>query len=133
MKCASFLISFAFLGHIPSALCVCYNPDGSIAADTFVPCQQNGSVISMCCALDRPNPPGGLLSDGYTQDICLSNGLCRNNFETTNSSGQLIPGTTFWRESCSSPDWSKCLSICFDEQVRVWKTKIFLRVPVLLK
>jgi hypothetical protein len=115
MKCVGLFIS-AILGLVPWASCACYKPDGTAADSEYVPCQSSG--VSMCCALDRSNPSGGLLSNGYTVDICLENGLCRNNFETTNSNGQLTRGTTFWRESCSSSNWSECLNLCANEEVR---------------
>ena len=120
MKRPDFLLLFSFLGYLPKASCVCYKPDGSLADGSYVPCQQTGGV-SMCCALNRSNPSGGLLSHGFTVDICLPNGLCRNNFQAANSNGQIVPGTTFWRESCSSPNWSDCLSICLNQEVRVSK------------
>lgn len=36
----------------------------------------NGS--SICCGLNRSNPPNGDRADGFTMDECLPNGLCQN-------------------------------------------------------
>jgi len=115
-KSIKFLVLLAIFASIPQASCQCFNPDGSIAPNPpFIPCDQTKGSIGMCCAKNRSNPSGGSLSDGFTEDICLFNGLCQNNFETTDSNGQLVPGTTFWRESCTSSNGSGCLSVCSDD------------------
>ncbi|RHZ54423.1 hypothetical protein CDV55_101243 [Aspergillus turcosus] len=100
---------FSFLAISPVSS-TCYYPNGT-ADDNYQPCNRVQGVNGMCCALDRPNLPGGPDSKGYTADICLENGLCQNIVQRT-STGQMV--YTYWRTLCTSTDWSTngCLNVC---------------------
>ncbi|KAJ5708863.1 hypothetical protein N7493_010197 [Penicillium malachiteum] len=103
------LLLFATLSR---AAVPCYLPDGfSETSPEYQPCNEysNGGT-HMCCATNRPNPSGGNQTLGYTADICLQNGLCMNQGFHANG----VNWTTFWRESCTSSDWSTgdCLDAC---------------------
>lgn len=74
---------------------ICYAPNGSSTNEQlnvtegaiYAPCD-NTADVSMCCAV-------GPSRDGTT-DICLENGLCRND---------ILWDGLFWRESCTDPTW----------------------------
>ncbi|GAQ10249.1 hypothetical protein ALT_7570 [Aspergillus lentulus] len=93
----------------------CYYPNGT-ADDNYQQCNRVQGVNGMCCALDRPNSPGGPDSKGYTADICLENGLCQNIVQKM-STGQMV--YTYWRTLCTSTDWSTngCLNVCTQGEV----------------
>jgi hypothetical protein len=86
----------------------CYMPNGKLRqSKEYQPCNQN--TVSMCCATNRTNPPSGSSAFGYTQDTCLPNGLCES---VVTIGGVLM--TSYFRESCSSPDFKSagCLNVC---------------------
>jgi hypothetical protein len=96
----------------------CYYPNGT-ADDNYQQCNRVQGVNGMCCALDRPNSPGGPDSKGYTADICLENGLCQNIVQKM-STGQMV--YTYWRTLCTSTDWSTngCLNVCTQGEVFIF-------------
>lgn len=103
-------------------LSTCYNPDGSVADDhAYQPCIAINGAKSMCCALNRTNPSGGHLSNGWVADLCLENGLCQNVVNVTEDGGDNYAlSSTFWRDQCWSPDWNSsgnCLNYCMGSTV----------------
>ncbi|KAF4166656.1 hypothetical protein CNMCM6936_006363 [Aspergillus lentulus] len=106
---------FLFSLAIAPVFSTCYYPNGT-ADDNYQQCNRVQGVNGMCCALDRPNSPGGPDSKGYTADICLENGLCQNIVQKM-STGQMI--YTYWRTLCTSTDWSTngCLNVCTQGEV----------------
>ncbi|KAF7182368.1 hypothetical protein CNMCM7691_001848 [Aspergillus felis] len=111
MRPSKRLISFALFSlAISPVSSTCYYPNGT-ADDNYQPCNRVQGVNGMCCALDRPNSPGGPDSKGYTADNCLENGLCQNIVQKM-STGQMV--YTYWRTLCTSTDWSTngCLNVC---------------------
>ncbi|KAF1365453.1 hypothetical protein EJ07DRAFT_150950 [Lizonia empirigonia] len=70
----------------------------------------------MCCAIDRPNPPGGFSTNGYNADVCLPNGLCLQSWKRDENSTVTIE---YYREECTVQDWKngKCLSVCLSNSV----------------
>ncbi|KAF2645411.1 hypothetical protein P280DRAFT_545387 [Massarina eburnea CBS 473.64] len=100
------------LGLIRYTSATCYDHNNNPQGPDFQPCSNIAGVVSMCCATNRTNPAGGLLSKGMTADRCLSNGLCQNeSFNATSG----IRYFDYWRNGCTaSPvDKTKCLAdIC---------------------
>ena|SRR5579862_3892607 len=92
---------------------ICYMPNGDLRQSLeYQPC--NPDTTSMCCATNRTNPPGGSNIYGNTQDTCLPNGLCQS---LVTIGGTLK--TSYFRESCSSPDFNStgCLNFCISGAV----------------
>lgn len=113
----SFLCTFIFVNLVTS---VCYYPSGITALNPiYQPCISISGTTSMCCARNRTNPAGGDSADGTTSDECLANGLCRNVLKYNTSDGQWLTNTTYWRNQCTSEDWtdSGCLNVCTKTQV----------------
>lgn len=82
----------------------CYDPFGAIVPNTdFVPCPNS----TICCALNRPDPPG---SDGDARDVCLPNGLCLD----FRSDGR--EEDRYYRNYCTLQEWRDggCLNLCTD-------------------
>ncbi|KAJ5722987.1 hypothetical protein N7488_001022 [Penicillium malachiteum] len=101
-------------------LAACYNPDGSVQdGEAYKPCIAIDGAKTMCCALNRTNPSGGLLSAGWTADLCLGNGLCQNVVNgTDDGGGSYALGSTYWRDQCWTSDWNSsgnCLNYCMGE------------------
>lgn len=85
----------------------------------YQPCNSIVGSVSMCCATNRTNVPGGAVYnmsnsdqgwDGNPKDTCLPNGLCQN-IKTIN--GVVTYG--YWRDFCSSENWEGCLKFDGDE------------------
>ncbi|CAN9480881.1 unnamed protein product [Alternaria alternata] len=96
---------------------MCYNLNGTAvygwdAGSIYQPCSNDTTspLSSVCCALNRANPSGGSINDGFTADVCLPSGLCQNIL--TDENGSVV--TSFWRDYCTSAEWEdgKCLSVC---------------------
>ncbi|KAJ5736655.1 uncharacterized protein N7483_001780 [Penicillium malachiteum] len=115
------LLVFYVLLFPARVLATCYNPDGSVQdGESYKPCIAIDGSKTMCCALNRTNPSGGLLSDGWTADICLGNGLCQNIVNGTGDDGESWSlGSTYWRDQCWTSDWNSsgnCLNYCMGEE-----------------
>lgn len=98
----------------------CYHPNGLIQTDAYhAPCSDvlNNPLNTMCCAIDRKNPSGGVITDGYSADICLPNGLCKQSWKDNENS---TTSTSYYREECTVKDWKsgKCLAVCLSNSVR---------------
>lgn len=65
------------------------------AWNIYQPCPNDDGPGTICCALNRSQPPWGNFSLGPTRDDCLPNGLCQNRITT--SEGERV--TTFVREN----------------------------------
>jgi hypothetical protein len=90
----------------------CYIPNGtdlnSLGNSEIKQC--SSGVSTMCCSLNRINPPGNESSEmGWTQDECLPNGLCQNRYLSHG-----VPYASWWVEACTNPDPSSsdCLDVC---------------------
>jgi len=101
---------------------MCYNPNGTAvygwdAGSIYQPCSNDTTspLSSVCCALNRANPSGGSINDGFTADVCLPSGLCQNIL--TDENGSVM--TSFWRDYCTSAEWEdgKCLGVCTGAEV----------------
>ncbi|OKL58595.1 hypothetical protein UA08_06286 [Talaromyces atroroseus] len=104
----------AFL-FAPLAMAVCYYPNGySESSAEYQPCYNDTGRTSMCCGFNRTNPSGGSRSDGATADICLPNGLCENDWTTTDDNGTTTMNTAYFRDQCTVSDWTDagCLNVC---------------------
>jgi hypothetical protein len=93
----------------------CFHPNGTQTADVYrLPCSSDLSnpLSSICCAIGRPNPAGGLASAGTTSDSCLPNGVCMNQKKA--SVYDANPHTEYFREECTNQDWKsgKCPTFC---------------------
>lgn len=122
MLASILLISLLQVG----VLSTCYNPDGSVQEDqAYKPCIAIEGAKTMCCALNRTNPSGGLYSEGWTADLCLGNGLCANLGSQT-SDGETDVTTVYWRDQCWTSDWNNtgnCLNFCMEAEVHIKMTK----------
>ncbi|THW47150.1 hypothetical protein D6C77_09250 [Aureobasidium pullulans] len=88
-----------------STASTCYKLNGDAAYKDFTPCNQFSGATSYCCGANRQNT-----NATYTNDICLTNGLCLAIAEIDG-----IEEYNYFRESCSSASWptSECLrSVC---------------------
>ncbi|KAF2741836.1 hypothetical protein M011DRAFT_462947 [Sporormia fimetaria CBS 119925] len=86
------LLRLAAILHQAASQSQCLTPDGHININPdFVPCPNS----SVCCALNRPNVPGGDVKDGGTRDECLPSGLCENRGVRNGVAVQ-----TWWRNFC---------------------------------
>lgn len=115
-----FIFLFSYIISAPLVSSLCYTPGGKQQATLeYQACPYSNGVASMCCATNRTNPSGGNLSEAYTADSCLSNGLCQNVGEKTDDQGNTTTLVTYWREMCTISNWSVggCLSICTDSSV----------------
>lgn len=105
---------------IVSVVADCMHPNGSITTDPFyAPCG-NDSTISLsaiCCAVQRPDPPGANISSGYIRDECLDNGLYMNRKMDYDGTKEVI----YWREECTVKNWTsgQCLDICTDDVSKI--------------
>ena len=129
----SLLVSVVSL-FFTQVLSTCYNPDGTPELEAaYKPCIAFDGAKTMCCALNRTNPSGGLLSDGWTRDNCLWNGLCENVVNTTNDSGDgYTLEYSYWRDQCWTSDWNSsgnCLNYCMGQNVSS-ELRLELRVSV---
>jgi hypothetical protein len=112
------LSSICFL-QLPSLLqASCFHPNGTQTTDLYhAPCSKNPSdpLSTICCAIERPNPSGGLSAAGSTNDVCLDNGLCMNQYRR--DAADKTVSVAYYREECTERDWKggKCLSVCVDE------------------
>lgn len=111
------IVLFSFL--VPGTRADCHHPNGLIQTDPYhAPCGDvlNNSLNTMCCAIDRPNPPGGFSTNGYNADVCLPNGLCLQSWKRDENSTVTIE---YYREECTVQDWKigKCLSVCLSNSV----------------
>src|SRR5690242_11383979 len=61
----------------------------------YQPCPSADGPSTICCAINRDQPPWGNISLGYTRDECLPNGLCQNRI-TTNE-GQPVTTWVFYK------------------------------------
>ncbi|KAF1954979.1 hypothetical protein CC80DRAFT_594624 [Byssothecium circinans] len=107
---SSLLFILTYLASITAAE-DCYFANGTVVPPRFhvLPCD-NAPVKTICCALDRENPPGGLLINGNnTRDECLPNGICQNRAVRD---GEKI--TAYWLNFCTDKDITsgKCLDVC---------------------
>lgn len=93
----------------------CHYANGSALREPTdqAPCNLDG-VRTICCATNRTNPSGGSLEDGATQDKCLPNGLCRNDFYDPEADEDKRNGTTYWLDFCTNSDVTStdCLDVC---------------------
>jgi hypothetical protein len=97
----------------------CRHPNGNIQTDAYhAPCADvlNDPLNTMCCAIERPNPSGGLAKNGFAADVCLPNGLCQQNWKDAEDS---VLQTHYYREECTVAGWKsgKCLSVCLSVSV----------------
>ncbi|KAH7070781.1 hypothetical protein BKA63DRAFT_84333 [Paraphoma chrysanthemicola] len=124
-----FLGIFIHIGVI-FAQSLCYFSNGTTLPETpgyneYIPCSSGPTTI--CCGLNRADPPGGNRTKGFTKDECLPNGLCRNrwvdnkNIETVSyvpslstDDPLLIRNPRYWNNFCTEKDVtsSKCLNLC---------------------
>ncbi|OSS50962.1 hypothetical protein B5807_04620 [Epicoccum nigrum] len=95
----------------------CRFGNGTLLPDTsewniYQPCPGDDGPGTICCALNRSQPPWGNFSLGATRDDCLPNGLCQNRI-TTNEGARV---TTFFIDYCTEngQDGSegKCINVC---------------------
>ncbi|OCL12977.1 hypothetical protein AOQ84DRAFT_226595 [Glonium stellatum] len=102
---------------LPFASCMCYVSNGSAVLNwgpdsVYQPCSDDSSnpLSTICCAINRPNPSGGNITNGFTQDTCLPSGLCEN--ISTDKNGNIV--YAYWRDYCTVSDYtsSKCLDVC---------------------
>jgi hypothetical protein len=114
------ILNLLFLTAAPLAAAVCYYPSGySEASLEYQPCNQYTGA-SMCCGTNRNNPSGSSRDNGNgnTQDKCLKNGLCSNEWETTDDNGTTVENIEYFRDQCTSTNWQDdCLNICTQETV----------------
>ncbi|KAH8690731.1 hypothetical protein BGW36DRAFT_364297 [Talaromyces proteolyticus] len=56
-------------------------------------------------------------SDGFTADKCLENGLCENDWKSTDENGTTVMNIGYFRDSCTTTDWKNggCLNICTEQ------------------
>lgn len=110
-------LSLTFASLFPIASCMCYVSNGSAVLNwgsdsVYQPCSRDSSnpLSTICCAINRSNPPGGNIANGFTQDICLPSGLCQNIL--VNADGDTV--YAYWRDYCTVNDYtsSKCLDVC---------------------
>jgi hypothetical protein len=96
-------VALAF-GSLP-----CYSPNGEELSRPDIKQCADG-VSTMCCALNRANPPGSEINEfGFTQDECVPNGVCQSRLISNG-----VQYTTWWVEGCTNPDptSSDCLDVC---------------------
>jgi len=110
-------LSLTLASLFPIASCMCYVSNGSAVLNwgsnsIYQPCSRDSSnpLSTICCAINRSNPPGGNIANGFTQDICLPSGLCQNILVDAN--GDTV--YAYWRDYCTVNDYtsSKCLDVC---------------------
>lgn len=112
------LSSICFL-QLPSLLqASCFHPNGTQTTDLYhAPCSKNldDPLSTICCAIERPNPAGGFDAAGSTNDVCLDNGLCMNEYRKDATDKTVY--VAYYREECTEANWrsGKCLSVCVDE------------------
>ncbi|PVH94038.1 hypothetical protein DM02DRAFT_694167 [Periconia macrospinosa] len=89
----------------------CYFPNGNPVptSTSAMLLSRDDAIKTICCALKRQNPFGGNVSEGQTQDRCLSNGLCHNAFV---EDGEFH--TEYWATTCTDTNITsgKCLNVC---------------------
>jgi len=79
MRSAALGLFFVFFAPT-TAVSACYDAKGTVldsGHNEYGPCSDPG-LSTICCGINRPNPPGGDASNGFTKDECLPNGLCQN-------------------------------------------------------
>jgi hypothetical protein len=86
----------------------CYAVTGKHLSTEYQPCVNLDGAASFCCATNRSIPFGSPItppSGQYSQDRCLSIGLCEYRHNGDNS---------YWRPSCTADDFSssRCVSMC---------------------
>ncbi|KAJ5477430.1 hypothetical protein N7539_007574 [Penicillium diatomitis] len=99
----------------PLIVAQCYYPNGTLETDeSYQPCPGFDGKARMCCATNRKNPFGGAEANGFTANKCLPNGLCVDGSTRTDPSGQVILIQNYWRDMCTSQDWTQegCLNVC---------------------
>ncbi|KAL2826716.1 hypothetical protein BDW59DRAFT_145099 [Aspergillus cavernicola] len=104
-------------GLLGMVTALCYYPNGvSDSNPVYGGCVLIDGETSMCCALNRENPYGGLASNGNTADRCMINGLCKNVLTMVDDDDEQVSLTTYWRGMCTSSEWPEenCLDICSD-------------------
>ena len=110
-------LSLTLASLFPIASCMCYVSNGSAVLNwgsnsVYQPCSKDSSnpLSTICCAINRDNPSGGNIANGFTQDICLPSGLCQNILVDAN--GDTV--YAYWRDYCTVNDYtsSKCLDVC---------------------
>ena len=110
-------LSLTLASLFPITLCMCYVSNGSAVLNwgpnsVYQPCSNDSSnpLSTICCAINRSNPSGGNVANGFTQDICLPSGLCKNILVDAN--GDTV--YAYWRDYCTVIDYtsSKCLDVC---------------------
>lgn len=110
-------LSLTLASLFPIVSCMCYSSNGSAVLNwgpdsVYQPCSNDSSnpLSTICCAINRSNPSGGNIANGFTQDICLPSGLCQNILVDAN--GDTV--YAYWRDFCTVNDYksSKCLDVC---------------------
>jgi hypothetical protein len=96
----------------------CYHPNGiQNTQPHHAPCSNDAlnPLSTICCATERPNPAGGLIEDGFTNDICLENGICMNQYQKNRTDPKIY--SEYFREECTVQNWQsgKCLTVCVDD------------------
>lgn len=84
-------LTITALPALTSAQGKCRFGNGTLLPDIaewniYQPCPGTDGSTTICCAIGRSNPPWGNISQGYTQDDCLPNGLCQNRLTETDGS-----------------------------------------------
>ncbi|KAG2164357.1 hypothetical protein JADG_004096 [Aureobasidium aubasidani] len=70
-KHISTILTLLTLTNPISTASTCYKLNGDAAYKDFIPCNQFSGATSYCCGANRQNT-----NATYTNDICLTNGLC---------------------------------------------------------
>lgn len=98
----------------------CYSRNGTVIKDiAYQPCGDSGE--SACCGTNH----GGAGNIGIANDVCDTNGLCRNfeGFDGTNE------GTIVWsRQGCTDPGWNTpdCLpNVCNTAEYQVDNAPVY--------
>lgn len=109
-----FLLLLALTTWIPiaSAQTGCFFPNGVESERAYYgTCSKNTQdpLSKICCAVNRPNPPGSDEALGEPQDLCLPNGLCAYMAEKSG-----VNTTAYYRNLCTERDWKTggCLDVC---------------------
>ena len=84
----------------------CFHPNGLIETDAYhAPCSEvlDNPLNKMCCAINRKTPSEGISANGYSADLCLPNGLCKQNWCRYTLSGPIwiVPGGNV---ACTLPE-----------------------------
>ncbi|KAH7082486.1 hypothetical protein FB567DRAFT_630835 [Paraphoma chrysanthemicola] len=109
----SLLLGILIHTGIIFAQSLCFFSNGTTLPETpgyneYIPCASGPTTI--CCGLNRADPPGGNRTKGFTKDECLPNGLCRNRWVDNKN----IETVSYWNNFCTEKDVtsSKCLNLC---------------------